>query len=104
MNIIIIMRFFFPLTLFLYFSYGAKASNLRCTIMLLVAYCVQNMKRQKLVLMLGGVRVKKPSFVTSHFHVLFKYIFKYIKFFHLQVSDVRTQHIRGRTQPVFITT
>ena len=69
MNIIIIMAFFF-LTLFLYFPYGAESSNLRLTILLLVTYCVQNMKRQKLVLMLGVLRVKKPSFVTSHFHVL----------------------------------
>ena len=34
------------LTLFLYFSYRAEASNLRCKIVLLVTYtyCVQNMK------------------------------------------------------------
>ena len=58
------------LTLFLYFSYGAEASNLKCTIVLLVTYCVQNMKRQKLVLVLGALRFKKPSFVASHFHAL----------------------------------
>ena len=34
------------LMLFLYFSYRAEASNLRCAIVLLVTYCVQNMKRQ----------------------------------------------------------
>ena len=43
------------LTLFLYFSYGAKASNLRCTVVSLVTYCAQNMKCQKLVLMLGAL-------------------------------------------------
>ena len=56
MNIIIRMDFFLPL--FLYFSFGAEASNLSCTIVLLATYCVQNMKCQKLVLMLGALRVK----------------------------------------------
>ena len=53
--------------LFLYFSYRAEASNLRYTIVLLVTYCVQNMKGQKLVLMLGALHVKK-TFVMSHFY------------------------------------
>ena len=59
------------LTLLIYFSYGAEASNLRYMIVLLVTYCVQNMKKNKLLLMFGALRVKKKtSFMMSHFHVI----------------------------------
>ena len=52
MNIIIIMNFFWH--------------YLSIIVRLLVTYCVQNIKRKKIALMLAALRVKKPSFVTSH--------------------------------------